>query len=247
MKRLFLLFVALVCAASPTRGQAVSSPGTGKDKLDVISDKIDQLTKEVKAGSPFKDFVLPLLPTVISIVALIVTYKLTKGEWDESRRTVERTLQHQLRQSEAALIREKLDGFFGPLNQLRSTSTVLYQALKSAQPDPDNFRTLKAILEGFQFDPNSKMLIEEIIDIGKKTDELIAGKAGLIDEDIAGILGKFQAHYRVLRLAYEGTLKGEFERFRDYVFPREFDEAVRKKTSNLKARLVWLTSADNLG
>jgi hypothetical protein len=227
------------------RGQAASPSAT--DKLDVIAGKVDQLAKDVKGQGVFKDIVVPLLPAFATVIALFVTYKLTKGGWDEARRNAERTLQHQIRESEAKLIREKLDGFLGPLNQLRSTSNVLYQALKSAQPHPEEFRALKAVLEGFQFDKNSKMLIQEIIDIGEETDELIAGKAGLIDEDISDILGKLQAHYRVLRLAYEGALKGEFDRFKDYVFPRELDEAVQRKMSNLKARLEWLTSADNFG
>jgi hypothetical protein len=243
VKATVLLVAITLLFACAAYGQATPSPSpAAKDKLDILTEKVDSLAKDEKADGLIRNGV-PLMSLVVSIGALILTYKLTKGAWEEARRNAERTLQHQVKETEAKAIREKLDVFFGPLIQLRSTSNILYDALRGAQPNPENFRTLKAVLEGFQFDANSKMLVEEIIALGKLTEELIATKAGLIDEEIAEIVWKLQAHYRVLRLAYNGALKGEYDRFKDHVFPRGIDEALHAKASNLKARLKWLTSS----
>lgn len=243
------LFFTLALVAHLVFGASISfadTPPSINDRLDVLANKVDALTKEVKSADNFVvKSLVPLLSALTGIVALLVTYRLTKGSWDQARDNADRALRMQRAENEAKVIRDKLDTFFGPLSQLLATSSILYEALKSAQSNPADFRALKAVLDGQVFDSNSKMILEEIIELGKSAERLIAEKAGLIDEDIEEILWKLQAHYRVLRLAYSGAIKGEFARFEKYVFPREMDKAIREKTSNLKKRMTWLMSHDD--
>jgi len=48
------------------------------------------------------------------------------------------------------------------------------------RPAPDeNFRALTALLEGKKFEGNDKILLEQIIDVSKKLDELIVKRIGM--------------------------------------------------------------------
>lgn len=116
---------------------------------------------------------------------------------------------------------------------------------------------------------NDRELIGEIIDVEKKLEEIFLTKSGLVDDpslisnyepnlDITdiklkirggiGLISLAVAHFRVLRLAFEGKLKGDPKAYEQFVFPRELPikitenlEALRKTVGTLENR--YLTEA----
>lgn len=144
------------------------------------------------------------------------------------------------REDEKKEIYKKLNEFYGPLIQYRKKSQKLYDILKSNQAYP--IPTLKALLDGHEFTGNDKVLLEEIVKIGKECEDLILNKAGLIDDELlrVDLLPKASAHYYILRMAFQGIIKGDIERLEDYVFPQEFDFYVESKIGELQKRLTFL-------
>lgn len=138
-------------------------------------------------------------------------------------------------------IYKKLNSFYGPFQQLRGISSEFYDRLRSSHDN--NFRTLTMLLDGYKFEGNDKIILEQILAISKKIDDLILDNSGLVDNtDLRRTLSKVGAHIRILQLAYEGNLTGKEERFKDSVFPREIDNMIEGEIERLKQRLKKLNS-----
>jgi hypothetical protein len=101
-------------------------------------------------------------------------------------------------------------------------------------------------------------LLREIIEIEKKTEEHIIGKCGLVEEERLafnyspdpsktdinpevvrnlGLLSVLLAHFRVLRMAFEGKILAEIDRYRTFVYPRELDNILREQIRKLQTEL----------
>jgi len=157
----------------------------------------------------------------------------------------------QLRQSEreqdVKRVQNLLDKFYGPFKTLKKTNTNLERLLKLEKkddgPERREWRTLERLLEGYDFSSNQKVLIETIIEINDELDSLIAANCGLItNKELAEKVHIFRAHHRVIKAAYEGRLKKEIWRFKDYVYPRELDGLIDKEAERLQQHLVSLQS-----
>lgn len=61
-----------------------------------------------------------------------------------------------------------------------------------------------------------------------------------MDADIQPVLGQATTHYLVLRLAHDGLLDGDLEKYAEYVFPLNLDELIDTKIVELKAELKRL-------
>ena len=146
-------------------------------------------------------------------------------------------------EEERADIHKRLNEFYGPLLQLRKKSNLLYQKFSEdyRKSDP-NFSTLIYLLDGKTFEPNELVLLTEIIRIGKKCENLIHDKAGLIDDSNlrTEIIPRATTHFLVLRLAYQKALKGEIDKFRNLTFPKELDDLLEEKKKKLEYRLKEL-------
>lgn len=166
-----------------------------------------------------------LFGILLGFVGVILTFQVNR-----------RVLAQQVHDEERKLIYEKLNSFYGPFQQLRGASQELYKMFKPAQDE--NFRTLIALLEGKKFEGNDKILLEQIIDISKKLDRLIVKRIGLVDDEkLRQLLWIANTNFRLIRLAYQGALVGDIERFKEYVFPRELDAKVAEEIHRLKQRL----------
>jgi hypothetical protein len=72
-------------------------------------------------------------------------------------------------------------------------------------------------------------------------EEMILTNSGLIDdEELKQVLQRASAHYTLLRLAYEGQITGQIERFKEHVFPRELTPKIEAEIARLKGRLEEL-------
>lgn len=183
-------------------------------------------------GFDWTTLIAPIISLIVAIGAMIFSYRqFKKGIYAERQK------------EERQEIYKKLNDFYGPLIQLRQKSNLLYQQFsKEYRVIDPNFATLTYLLNGGKFDGNDKVLLEEILELGKKCETLIHSKAGLIDDsDLRNnIIPRATTHYLILRLAYNSKLQGEAEKFKDLTFPRNMDELLEKRKKTLELRLEEL-------
>lgn len=162
----------------------------------------------------------------------------------------------------------KLNEFFGPFQQLLKRSQELQKLFRADKPN--DFRALTYFLNPNQvynnevvvLSDNDRLLFDEIVNIGLAMEELIKTKAGLVDDPIlrndfgdlidkskitdvtgltdTGLLPLFVTHLFVMRMAYQGKLKGEVEKYGRYVFPKELPLAIERNIIELNNRLAQL-------
>ncbi len=210
-------------------------------KIDALQVGMNNLANKISSSGFWSLRDIGYLITGFAAVAgLLLTYRASL----QNRHLAITQLQRNVNDEKAKALQKKLDDFFGPLVQLRSTSNLLYDVFRSRQPDPENFRTLTALLSEVPFEGNDKVLLDEIIKIGKETEELIFKSSGLVDGELQQLLGKATAHYRILRLAHEGLLKGEPEKFKAHVYPRELDRVIAQKIGEIQAEMNQLLAIE---
>ena len=143
-------------------------------------------------------------------------------------------------------INRKLNEFYGPLYQLRKKSNLIYEKFREKYNSDPNFSTLTYLLDGKKFVGNDAILLEEIIQIGKKCEELIHDKAGLIDDHHLriNIIPRATTHFLILRLAHQNALVGEVEKFRNWTFPKELDDLLEARRKVLEAELNSLNQKE---
>ncbi|MEQ9103550.1 MAG: hypothetical protein RIE53_02510 [Rhodothermales bacterium] len=161
-------------------------------------------------------------------------------------------------------IDNRLSKIYGPLNTYLNTLKVLHQVLVMGKPD--GFRTLTHLVNPkTQYVQNGKKvmvtlsaadysLIDSIIDIEKKVEELVLANSGLIDEpslalnyvpdprftDIelgyeTSLLALALVHFRLLDLVRHNSANLVFsdEALSAYVYPRELNVKLQAKIRDL--------------
>ena len=172
-------------------------------------------------------------PILVGIAAIISSYLLNK-----------KMLKLKENEDEIKKIYQQLGEFYGPLQQYLNKSTELYKNFTFDKPK--GFRAVKAILQGHQFSGNDEILLNEIIKIGEKIEDLILSKSGLIDDsDLRQrLLPQLGKHIMLLRLMFRKDIKAEsekeFERFKEDVFPREVDIKIEERIKDLQYQLKGL-------
>lgn len=152
-----------------------------------------------------------------------------------------RTLRHLKHEDEKKQILQQLNEFYGPYQQKLETSRQLYDKFRMGKPE--GFRTLLALLNGEEFTGNDKSLYEEILRITDELEKLRMEHSGLVDDnELQVLLSKAGAHYRIIKLAYEGEIIGEPQRFMDYVYPRELNGKISAKIASMQKRLAELNN-----
>jgi len=145
----------------------------------------------------------------------------------------------------------------------------LFQIFSSGKPE--QFRTLTYLLDPNQeyetenghikvtLTESDKDLLDQIIQIETKIEELIVSKAGLVDEptlmfdytpnpeitDVelknTSLMAAAITHFRILKLACQGHFRGEVNRFKDFVYPRELNTKLEEKIKVLQEELDQLS------
>lgn len=175
-------------------------------------------------------YIIPFGPIVTAIATLIAAFYV-------QHRYNQKVIRQKQREEERKEIFSKLRDFYGPLQRLRGKSEELHNLFKNGR----NFKTLIKLLEGEQFSGNDKQLLDSIIEIGKKTDELILKEGGWVqDSQLRKMLDKVTTHYTLIELAAKGNLKGETNRFDQFIFPNEIDEEIEKEITRLNSKLKEL-------
>ena len=204
------------------------------------------------------NFAASIGAVIVSILVILFSARNNRQTLDASKESVVKTLSANRENTEMTLhskrieekkneIYKKLNELYGPLYQLRSKSQLLYLKFvekfkNEIERKGETFRTLTYLLEGGKVEGNEKILLEEIIKIGEKCEFLIHEKAGLIDDEELRTkwLPKASTHYLILRLAYQGQLHGESEKFKEHTFPIEIDVLIEKRIRELQKALQEL-------
>ena len=202
-----------------------------------LATKSSSLPLHVKLEKDHDPWWKDTLPNLISLAAIVVA-GLTL--WLNASHN-QRTLLQKAHEEEIKDIQEKLNTFYGPVRQLLATSERLTELFKVARAP--KYRTLIALIEGVKFDGNDGVLLKQIIDVTQQVDELIVKNSGLIDGSLQPLMAKASTHFRLMRLAHEGHLKGEANRFSEVVYPNELNARIDDEILRLQSRITELNTS----
>ena len=211
------------------------------------STPVNELNLYASIGSVLISLTLIIFSYLNTKKTISASIQNTKESIDANNINTRKTLESKRIEEKKAEIYKKLNEFYGPFNQLRLKSQLLYTefADKFIKSSTDGrFRTLTFLLENgvSSITGNEKILLDEIIKVGEKCENLIQDKAGLIDDEAlrTNWLPKASTHYLILRLAYSDCLKGDAEKFEKHTFPREIDELIEARIKALHKDLEIL-------
>lgn len=184
-----------------------------------------------------------LLTSFVAIVALIANVRM-----------VGKTIAEKAREEERNAIRAKINDFYGPFLQLRNASRFLYQqAFIPRRTDEErakyadsegHFRTLIALIRGHQFAGTDAVILEQIVDIGRRSSELIASSIGVVDDpELREDLARATSHFRLIQLALQrpADFSDAGSEFDGLTFPSTLDSQIQSKLNALNNRLDELT------
>ena len=197
-----------------------------------------------------------VIAALISFAAIVFNWLTTRKTLEANRQNIERTLAANKEtavlnisskrvEERKAEIYKLLNELYGPFSQYRKQSNLLFEKFKIGKvPNSPSgrFNTLIYLLQNEGpglLETNDKILLREIIALGGLCENLIKAKAGLIDDD--ELREKWfplaAQHYQIIRLAYEGAIKGEVDRFYDFKFPHQLDALLEERIKALKTEL----------
>jgi len=204
---------------------------------------------------------------VATLIGVVIAGVITTLNYLHSRKTLR---EMRLAERRKTLVTRPND-FYGHLLTYLSVIDSFYRLFVVGKPKA--FRTLTYLLDPDQLyetlqgpskivlSDSDKKLLEEIIELERKTEDHIINNCGLVeDERLAfnyvpdstktdvdpkffkdlGLLSILVAHFRVLRMAYEKKISAEVERYRSYVYPRELDKILRDNIKDLQKELADL-------
>jgi hypothetical protein len=168
-----------------------------------------------------------------------------------SQHNTDKTVQSSLRANTATLwqkanevelrsIEEKLGNFYSPIMTRLQADHMLAQDIRSRQPK--GYRLLTSLFDRnwlANLPKGDQRLVALICEHAGKLEELIIN-AGSVDPVLIPYFSRAVAHFRILRLAYEGVLGNDPKRFELYVYPRALDHILILEIKRLRSRVVAL-------
>jgi hypothetical protein len=174
----------------------------------------------------------PVIVGGLGVASFIIVYFRIK----DSIQQTEKRLRERQKEEERNEIQRKLNEFYGPCQTLMRETKMLHDLFKH----DDEFRTLTELLEGREFTGNNEVLLEQVMEVTDKISDLIIDKSGLIEdeeENLQELLSRARVHFRILRLAYNDELSEDTERLKEYVYPKDLDDEIKRKKTELENRL----------
>jgi hypothetical protein len=188
---------------------------------------------------------LPIVSPIFSgLLALLGAWIGLKISQQNTLKTIEgaitsnqATLWQKANEGELRSIQEKLDKFYGPLMTRLQADHILAQDIRSRQPP--GYRLLKSLFDRqwlASLSAGDRKLVDVICEHAGKLEEMIID-AGSIDPVLIPYFSRAVAHFRILRLAHEGILGTDPERFKQYVYPKPLDAMLMLEIERLDARV----------
>ena len=159
-------------------------------------------------------------------------------------RNARRALVQKTNELEIGSIDRRLSDFVAPFEQLSTENLLLARELKRKHGS-EAFRTLPALLEpGWKdgLSPGDRALVDAVVDNGRKLREMILAHGGAVSSVIRPHLAAASTHFRMLDLAYKGSLDPDPKRYASYVYPRQLDGALALERQRLERRKEKLRS-----
>jgi len=236
-------------ATAQQPGGPTSSVSTGSTQHSLIqvepigplrlsSDKPSVWTYVVPIAASFLSAFLAFLGATFG---LRVTQRNTEKTVEAGQRTTEATLWQKANEVELRAIQERLDKFYGPLSILLKTDDQFAQDIRSRQPE--GYRLLVKLFDPLwvqSLSPGDQKLVELICERGVVLEQFIHDNAAGVDKELVPYLSRATAHFRILYLAYKHELGTDWERFKDYAYPRQLDKVLEIARERLVARMQHL-------
>jgi hypothetical protein len=181
-------------------------------------------------------------PTVAALTAAAIALGVglwsaftTRGIAKENRAAARRQLQADLRL-------RQLNEFYEPLAMLRVKSKHLRESLPDKEQDGSKWRLVRHIAE-VKASPGRARIVEEILAINARIEELLINKAGLMEGPAPASFERFMHHSGLLKLAWEhdGELiednNNGVVRPEDVPFPTEIDADIDVSRATVRTAL----------
>lgn len=231
--------------AAPFVSPTASPPSKPEPKaIESISSFATPITVKVEPTGPFKlaqdapswidkyivPFLGPLISGALAMLGIGLSYRYT-------RKNNEQTIWQKANETELKDIITKLDGFYGPFQQMSQANQLLIEEFKSRQAP--GFRTLLNVfnqswLNGLS--TGDRQVVAQVCGQAEILEKFIAEKAGMVDSGVVPYLARASAHFRILHLAHEGRLGSDATNFEGYVYPKQLDEVIQLEIERLRKR-----------
>ncbi len=178
----------------------------------------------------FANIVKEILPSICTIlVALISSSMVIKSSNKASK------------SEEVKRLQNHLESFYYPFLLLSKKTTQLYNAFDKITAGKRE-SSLGYLLNDKQFEGNSLVLFNEIIENNKKLNELLIKYSCIInDKNLRDDLSKLSVHYTLLELAYYKKLNGNETEFKEYIFPENVVKNVESEIEKISQRMTELS------
>jgi len=168
------------------------------------------------------------LTAVVSILAIIATSR-------QTARTLRQAAARDILRVSLEVKQRQLNELYGPLRSLLDQNRRLASMLREGKADPDKWRLLDHITEVVG-NPQDKAIVDEIMNIDRKVEDLILNKAGLVrGPRPPESFGLFLGHYKLLKLKWEGKENLGVKEYQYY--PRSLNEDVDKDYEAIKSEI----------
>ena len=169
-----------------------------------------------------------VLTAVVSILAIIATSR-------QTARTLRQAAARDILRVSLEVKQRQLNELYGPLRSLLDQNRRLASMLREGKADADNWRLLDHITEVVS-NPQDKAIVDEIMNIDRKVEDLILNKAGLVrGPRPPESFGLFLGHYKLLKLKWEGKENLGVKEYQYY--PRSLNEDVDKDYEAIKSEI----------
>jgi len=103
-------------------------------------------------------------------------------------------------------------------------------------------RNLTASPKNFQRSVDTPEFVEEILSIDAKLLELIQEKSGLVSSAVQPYLWRAASHFRIMKLAFQGKLDNDPQRYAHCVYPQQLDEIIELEIKRIHGRIDLIQS-----
>lgn len=192
--------------------------------------------------SALAPIILSGLSAMVAIAAVLASMANTSRTLKSSEREAQAERQRVVNEKELERLETTIATFHTPFLVRSQANKNMAQDLRERFDDPD-YRMLVSLLDPKWYDHLSstdKAIVDEICDTGEKLQTFIETKAGSLDAALAEHLARAVAHFRMLALAHSGKLGHDADVARQYVYPKELDNALNADRERLEARIEKL-------
>lgn len=165
--------------------------------------------------------------------------------WSNGRSSRATTIQ-KANEKELESLQSKLDDFYGPYLQLSKTNQLIADDFKSRHSSPKHMRILLLLLDPtwrHSLKSGDQAFIEEILAIDGKLLDLIQDKSGLTSNVIQEYLWRAASHFRIIKMAFDGKLENDPQRFIHHAYPKQLDEIIDLEIKRIQGRIDLIRSA----